>query len=64
MCGAIGAQSHHPLNLERADALLAGQHEVHDLEPLPERLIRVFKNDPGYMREALGGHCSAFASPG
>jgi hypothetical protein len=51
------------MNLERADALLAGPHEVHDLEPLPERLIRVFKNDPGYVREAVGGHRSAFGSP-
>jgi len=62
MGGAVGAKAHHPLNLQCADALLAGQHQVNDLEPLPQRLVRILKDGPGDMREAIGGHGSTFVA--
>jgi hypothetical protein len=62
MCGAIGAEAYHSLNLKRADTLLAGQHEVHDLEPLPQRLVGVLEDGPGDMREAVTGIWHAFVA--
>lgn len=62
MCGAVATEAHHALNLKSADPLLAGQHEMHDLEPLPQWLIRVLKDRPGDMREAIGRHGSTFVA--
>jgi len=44
MRGAVRTKTHLPLNLQRANSLFAGRHEMHDLEPLAKRLIRVLKN--------------------
>jgi hypothetical protein len=62
MRGAVASEAHDPLDLEGADTLLAGQHEVNDAKPFPERLVRVLKDRPGDMREAIGGHWSAFVA--
>lgn len=52
-CGFVGAEAHLPLNLQRANPLFAGGHKMHDLEPLPQRLVGVLKNRSGNMREAV-----------
>src|SRR5260370_1541439 len=62
MRGAVGAEAHHPLDLECADPLLAGQHQVDDLEPLAERLVRVLKDGARDMREAIGSQGSAIVA--
>lgn len=51
----VGAEPHHPVNLQRANAFLARQHQVDDAEPLPERLIGVLKDRAADMREAVVG---------
>jgi hypothetical protein len=55
MRGVVRAEPELPLNLERADTLLAGCHEVHDLEPVAQRLVRVFKNRACEDRKAIAG---------
>src|SRR5260370_26237132 len=57
---AVAPEAHDALNLESANSLLAGQHQMHDAKPLAERLIRIFKDGASDMREAIGGHRSAF----
>ena len=51
--GFIGAETQLPLNLQRANALLAGRHQMHDLEPLAKRLVRVLKDRARDMRKAI-----------
>ena len=53
--GSVGAEAHHPLDLEGANSLLAGQHEVDDAEPVAKRLIGVLEDRAGDMREAVVG---------
>jgi hypothetical protein len=62
MRSAVGTEAHDALDLEGADTLFARQHQMHDTKPLPERLIRVLKDGAGDMREAIGGHASAFVA--
>jgi len=40
----IAAEAHDPLNLQAADAFLAGEHQVNDLEPLPQTDVGILKN--------------------
>ena len=42
--GVVRAEAHHAMNLKGADALLAGQHQVDDAEPLAQRLIGVLED--------------------
>ncbi len=49
----VRAKAHLSLNLQRRNSFLAGRHQVHDFEPLPQRLIRVLKNRARYVREAI-----------
>ena len=49
----VTAETHLPLNLKGADTLFAGSHQVHDLEPLAKRLVRVLKDRARDMREAI-----------
>jgi hypothetical protein len=60
MCGAVAAEAHHTLDLKSADPFFAGEHQMHDLEPLSERLVRVLKDGASNVREAIGSHWSAF----
>src|SRR5258706_9006877 len=53
MRGFVRTETHVALNLERADPLFAGEHQVHHLEPLAKRLVRVFKDRANDMREAI-----------
>lgn len=56
--GAVGAEPHHTLNLERRDALLAGHHHVDDAKPLPERLVRVLEDCPSDDAETVAGRAA------
>ncbi len=49
----VRAEAHITEDLQRAHALLADQHQVRDPEPVLERLIRIFKNCPSKIREAV-----------
>ena len=44
MSGFVGAEAENPLNLKGAHTLLAGQHQMHDAEPVAKRLVRVLKD--------------------
>lgn len=59
---AVAAEAHNTLDLEGADALLAGQHQVNDTKPFPQRLIRIFEDRPCDVREAVGGFWRAFVA--
>jgi hypothetical protein len=50
---AVGAEAHHALNLEGADTLLVGQHQMRDPEPLTKRLVCVLKDGASDVREAV-----------
>jgi len=47
--GLIGAEAHCLLHLQGADALFASDHHVNDTKPVPQRLIGVLKDSPGYV---------------
>jgi hypothetical protein len=49
----VRAETHHPVDLQSADAFLTRQHEVDNAEPLAQRLICVLKDRPADMREAV-----------
>jgi hypothetical protein len=49
----IGTEAHIPIDLKRAHALLAREHQVNDLEPHAQGLIGVFEDRPGKVREAV-----------
>ena len=51
----IRTESHIALNLQRAHALLAGQHEVDDAIPITQRLISILEDCPGNVRKAITG---------
>jgi hypothetical protein len=51
--GFVRAEAHLPLDLQRANSLFAGRHQVYDFEPLPQRLVRIFKNGSRNMRETI-----------
>src|SRR5208282_632074 len=60
--GFIGAETHDSLNLKARNSLFAGQHKVHDPEPLPERLVRVLEDRPGDVRETIASLRSALVA--
>jgi hypothetical protein len=60
--GLERAETHVAPNLAGTDALLAGQHQVDDAEPVAQRLIRVFKDRAGNVREAIAGLRSALVA--
>src|SRR5438046_3122551 len=51
--GFVGAETHIAHDLQRADALLAGQHQVNDAEPLAQRLVGVLEDRPDENREPI-----------
>lgn len=61
VCGAIGAEAHLPLNLKGADAFLAGQHQMDNFEPFPERLVGVLKNRARDHRKPIARKASRSA---
>jgi hypothetical protein len=49
----IGAGTDHPMDLKRADALLAGEHQIQNLKPNEQLIIRVLKNRPADDTKAI-----------
>lgn len=49
----VASEAHVPHDLERANPLFAGQHEVCDLEPIAKRLVRILKNRLDSQREPI-----------
>lgn len=58
----VGAKAHVPANLQGTHALLAGQHQMRDLEPILERFVRVLKDRSCDMRKAIGRHRGALVA--
>lgn len=50
----IRAATDQPMDLRGADAFLAGQHQVQNLEPCAQRLFGFLENGPSLEREAIG----------
>lgn len=59
--GFIGAEAHVAHDLQCAHALLGSQHEVRDLEPVPQRLVRVLKDRIDHDRKPIAGRTSGGA---
>lgn len=53
MCCAVGTKAHHALNLKGADTFFAGEHQVGDAKPLPQRLVRILEDRPSDAREPV-----------
>src|SRR5450759_2633606 len=53
-CGFIRTEAHVAADLQGVHPLLAGQHQVADLEPITKRLVRVLEYCAREMREAIG----------
>jgi hypothetical protein len=53
MRGRVGTKTKHPMHLHCGNALLAGQHQIDDLEPSPHRDIRVFEYRPDKHGKAI-----------
>jgi len=49
----VGAEAHRSHDLECGHSLFAGEHHVSDAIPVPQRLVRVLKDRPGDMGEAI-----------
>src|SRR5258708_33645870 len=60
--GLVRTEAHEPIDLKPAHALLAGQHEVDDAEPIPEGLVRVLENCASNVRETVAGLRGAFVA--
>ncbi len=61
--GFIGTEALVAHDLEGAQALFAGEHEVSDLEPVAERLVGVLEDRPGNMTEPIAVRGALFALP-
>jgi len=57
--GFVRAEAHEPHDLEGAHSLFASQHQVSDLEPVPERLVCILEDCTGDMGETVGGRRGA-----
>ena len=62
-CGAIRTGTDHAVDLKRADALLAGQHQVQNLEPYEQLVVRVLKNGSDQHGEPIGRIAAFLANP-
>src|SRR5271165_6614037 len=51
--GLVGTEAHIAVELERTHSLFADQHQVNDAIPVLERLVCVFKDRAGKVREAI-----------
>jgi hypothetical protein len=61
--GFVRSEAHVAEDLEGAHAFLADQHKVGDAVPIFERFIRVLKDCPGQVREAIALVCARIALP-
>ncbi len=61
-------KAHVAPQLPRADAFLAGHHQMRDFEPISQRLVRIFEDRPGNDRKSIarrtaGGALGALPMP-
>jgi len=49
--------------MEAADPLLAGQHQVNDREPVPQRLVGVLEDRARYVGELIAVWIAGVALP-
>jgi hypothetical protein len=61
--GRIGAKTHHAMNLQRRNSLLASQHQIDGLEPNSHRNIGVFKDRPDQDGKAISLRRTGWAFP-
>src|ERR1700730_14247127 len=62
MRSRVGAETKHPMHLQCGNALLAGQHEIDDLEPSPHLDIGVFEDRSDKHREPIASLWNAFGA--
>lgn len=60
--GFVGAEAHVAHDLEGAHSLFTGQHKVDDLEPVPQRLVRVFEDGADQNGEPITARFGALAA--
>ena len=53
-CSFVGAKAHISADLQRADPLLAREHEMHDAEPFTQWLVGILEDRPDQQRKAIG----------
>jgi len=63
MCGRVGTEAEHPLYVQCGNTLLAGQHQVDDFEPSPQRDISVFEDRSDQNGKAITTSSAALALP-
>ena len=51
--GLIGTEANEAIDLQSAHSLLARQHQVNNAKPILQRLVRIFEDRTGDMREAI-----------
>ena len=61
--GFVAAKTHKPHDLKGAHPLFAGQHQVSNLEPVAERLVRIFKDSSGDTGEPIALRRTGSALP-
>src|SRR5271169_4862918 len=59
----VTAEAHKPHDLEGTHALFGREHEMGDLEPVPQRLIRVLEDGPGDAGKPIAVLSAGFALP-
>jgi hypothetical protein len=61
----IRSEAHIAIDLQSAHSLFAGEHEMDDAEPLPQRFVCILENRPGHMRKAVvsGARGALIAQP-
>jgi hypothetical protein len=60
--GFVGTKTHEPHNVQWARGFFAGQHQMDDPVPVPQRLFGVLKNRADKMRKAITGLSRAFVT--
>src|SRR5208282_6288913 len=61
--GLIGTEAHISVDLQRAHAFFADQHQVNNFVPVAKWLIRIFEDCARQMREAITVRGALFALP-
>jgi hypothetical protein len=59
----IGAEAHHPMDLERANSFFARQHQIDDFEPCLDRNVCILKDRSNENGEAISLLCTSGAFP-
>ena len=61
--GFVRTGINHPMDLQGADSLLGHHHQMQNLEPRPERVVRILENRSDIEREAIRGFAALVAGP-